>query len=133
MGALPRARVMDKDTRYLLASNITEKREIEDARQVFALAKEITKDKQLERILSDGLQAHKKGFNEEFFTLKSPRTEHISRIRLAGDVNNNIFERLHGTKRDREKAMRGLKSDETSIVPVQDIYYNYIRSHQNLN
>ena len=31
--------VMDKDTRYLLASNITEKREIEDAREVFALAK----------------------------------------------------------------------------------------------
>jgi len=125
--------VMDKDTRYLLASNITEKREVEDARQVFALAKEIAKDQQPDRIVSDGLQAYKKAFNKEFFTLKGPRTEHISHIRLAGDMNNNVVERLHGMKRDREKVMRGLKTVETSIMPMQDIYYNHIRPHQGLN
>ena len=73
------------------------------------------------------------GIKKEFFTLKGSRTEHISHIRLAGDMNNNIVERLHGTKRDREKVMRGLKIDETPIVTMQDIYYNHIRHHQGLH
>jgi transposase-like protein len=124
--------VMDSETRYLLASNITDKREVEDAREVFALAKEVAKGQKPENVTSDGLHAYRKAFNKEFFTLKSPRTEHISHIRLAGDMNNNIIERLHGTKRDREKVMRGLKNEETPIIPMQDIYYNYVRSHQGL-
>jgi len=28
--------------------------------------------------------------------------------------------------------MRGLKTEETPIVPMQDIYYNRIRPHQGL-
>ena len=43
------------------------------------------------------------------------------------------MERLHGIKRDREKVMRGMKTDETPIVPMQDIYYNNVRPHQGLN
>lgn len=125
--------VMDKDTRYVLASNITEKREVDDARQVFALAKEVAKGQKPERVISDGLQAYKQAFNKEFFTLKNPRTEHISHIRLSGDMNNNIIERLHGTKREREKVMRGLKTEETAIIPMQDIYYNFVRPHKALN
>jgi transposase-like protein len=124
--------VMDKETRYLLASNITDKREVEDAREVFALAKEVAKGQKPETVTTDGLHAYKRAFNKEFYTLKSPRTEHISHIRLAGDMNNNIIERLHGTKRDREKVMRGLKDEETSIIPMQDIYYNHIRPHRGL-
>lgn len=124
--------VMDKDTRYILASNITEKREVNDARQVFALAKEMAKGQRPERVVSDGLPAYKQAFNKEFFTLKSPRTQHISHIRLSGDMNNNLIERLHGTKREREKVMRGLKTEETPIVPMQDIYYNHVRPHQAL-
>jgi transposase-like protein len=53
--------VMDKDTRYLLASNITENREVENAREVFALAKEVAeRSKNRERSdfrWSSGVQA----------------------------------------------------------------------------
>jgi len=35
--------------------------------------------------------------------------EHVSHIRLAGDMNNNPVERLHGTRREREKILRGMK------------------------
>lgn len=125
--------VMDKDTRYLLASNITEKREVEDARKAFALAKEIAQGQRPERVVSDGLPAYKQAFNKEFYTMRGPRTEHISHIRLAGDMNNNIVERLNGTKREREKVMRGLKTAKTPIIPMQDIYYNHVRPHQALD
>jgi len=124
--------VLDKDTRYLLASNITEKREVTDAREIFSLAKEAAKDQKPERVVTDGLQAYKSAFNKEFYTMKTPRTQHISHIRLAGDMNNNIVERLHGTKRDREKVMRRLKKEETPIIQMQNIYYNHVRPHQGL-
>jgi len=124
--------VMDKETRYLLASNITEKREIKDAREIFALAKGSAKEEKPDSVMTDGLPAYRDAFNKEFFTLKKPRTEHISHITLAGDMNNNLVERLHGTKRDREKVMRGLKTEETPIMPMQNIYYNHVRPHQAL-
>jgi len=83
-------------------------------------------------VSSIGQHDYKKAFNKEFYTLKGPRTEHISHIHLTGDMNNNIVERLHGTKRDREKTFRGLKMEETPIIPMQDIYYNFVRPHQAL-
>lgn len=47
-------------------------------------------------------------------------------------MNNNLIERLHGTRRDGDKVVRGLKTEETPIVSMQDIYHNYIRPHQAL-
>ncbi len=85
-----------------------------------------------EKVVTDGLYAYKNAFNKEFYTMKTPRTQHIRHIRLAGDMNNNIIERLHGTKRDREKVMRGLKKEETPIISMQNIYYNRVRPHQAL-
>jgi hypothetical protein len=48
-------------------------------------------------------------------------------------MNNNIIERLHGTKRDREKTFRGLKTEDTPIIPMQDICYNFVKPHQVLS
>jgi hypothetical protein len=64
----------------------------------------VAKGQKLTKIVTEGLPAYRKAFNKEFYTLKSPRTVHISHIQLAGDLNNNLVERLHGTKRDREIA-----------------------------
>ncbi len=47
-------------------------------------------------------------------------------------MNNNMIERLNGTKQERAKVMRGLKETNTPIVPMQDIYYNHVRPHQGL-
>jgi len=50
-------------------------------------------------------------------------------------MNNSKIERLHGTIREREKVMRGLKSELTakSMVNGYRAYYNCIRPHQSLN
>ena len=124
--------VMDRDTRFMLASQITEKREIEDARRLFAKAKTMAKMKPT-AVVTDGLQAYKQAFNKEFFTLKNPRTQHISHIRLSGDMNNNIIERLNGTRRERDKVLRGMKKNSSPIREGFDIYYNYVRPHQALD
>lgn len=62
-----------------------------------------------------------------------PRPQHIRKIAFANKSNNNLVERLNGTKRDREKNLRGLKIEKTPIIPMQDIYYNFVRPHQALN
>ncbi|MEM3545661.1 MAG: hypothetical protein QW547_00900 [Candidatus Bathyarchaeia archaeon] len=43
------------------------------------------------------------------------------------------MERKQGTIRDREKVMKGLKTTETPIIPMKNIYYDFIRPHIALN
>ena len=72
-------------------------------------------------------------FKKEFFTINNPRTRHISHIRLQGDHNNNKMERMNGEVRDREKAMSGLKIQNTAVLSGYQIYHNYFRPHVALN
>jgi hypothetical protein len=64
---------------------------------------------------------------------KATRTEHIQHITLRGDHNNNKMERMNGEVRDREKTMRGLKTENTAILSGYQLFHNYIRSHEGLN
>ena len=52
---------------------------------------------------------------------------------LQHHPNNNHVERLHGTIREREKTMRGLKIEDTPIVDGNRIYYNFIKPHEGLD
>jgi transposase-like protein len=126
--------LMDNDTRFLLASQLSQKREIEDAREVFAEAKALAKV-QPTFVVTDGLRAYQDAFNKEFFSLRSPRTIHVRLAGLRKETNNNIIERLHGTVRERTKVMRGLDSEDSAqtIIDGNRIYYNFIRPHMALN
>jgi putative transposase len=84
-------------------------------------------------LISDGARNFNDSFNKEFYTNTTPRTRHISHIRLQGDHNNNKMERLNGEVRDREKVMRGLKKKDTPILSGYQIFHNYIRPHMGLN
>ena len=46
---------------------------------------------------------------------------------------NNVLERMHGSIREREKIMRGIKVDDTPIIPMNQIYYNFVRPHMGLD
>jgi putative transposase len=45
---------------------------------------------------------------------------------------NNVLERMHGSIREREKVMRGIKVDDTPILPMNQIYYNFVRPHMGI-
>jgi len=125
--------VMDKDTRFMLASLISEKRQIQDARKVFQKAKEVGKSKP-GRVVTDGLHAYEDAFKKEFFTLRNPRTKHVRMPRFTDETNNNIVERLQGTIRERDKVLRAFKQEESAqkILDGFRAYYNFIRPHQAL-
>jgi transposase-like protein len=127
--------LLDHDTRFLIASEVTKHRNIEDARRVFQDAKEVADGQRPSFIITDKLPAYRQAITKEFFTLKNPRTKHIRLKTLKEGTNNNIIERLHGTIKERTKVMRGLDNDETAqrMMDANRLYYNYLRPHQALN
>jgi putative transposase len=67
-----------------------------------------------------------------FFTVSTPRIEHVNTIKLSGNMNNNKMERMNSEVRDREKVMRSLKITTTPILPGYQPFHNYIRPHMAL-
>jgi len=125
--------VIDNQSRYWLATQITEKRELADARSILAQASSNANMRPM-AVVTDGLQSYPQAVAKEFFTLKAPRTQHVRVPNIRNRSNNNMVERLHGTIRQRNKVMRGL-DDEATAQTMMDgirIYYNFIRPHMAL-
>jgi putative transposase len=126
--------LIDRKTRFLLATQITEARESEDARRLFADAKQKA-GKRPETIVTDGLQSYRDGYSKEFYTMKEPRPVHIRLSKFEDKVNQNLIERYNCTVRERNKTMRALdtESSTSTFVDGFQIYYNYIRPHMGLD
>lgn len=124
--------LMDDVRRFWIAQQVADTKYTANVRPLFREGKERI-GKRLAVIISDGAPNFHTAYNKEFFTLKNPRTRHISHIRLQGDYNNNKMERMKGEIRDREKTMRGLKKVDTPILTGYQILHNYIREHEALD
>jgi len=125
---------MDRDTRVMVANMISNSRTVEDARNLFKRAKVQAQDKP-DYMITDGLQSYNDAFKKEFYTNKSPQTEHLRNAGIAKKNNNNMVERLHNTVREREKVMRGMQNNETAKVLMDGFrnYYNVLRPHMGID
>ncbi len=128
--------VLDENTRFLIANNITDSRYIKDAREVLQKAKETAKSNP-KFIITDGLWSYEKAIKKEFGKsgqpkYLSPQTMHVRLRTLKEKPNNNLIERFHGTFRERDKTMRGFKGQEEVFADGFRVYYNFIRGHQSL-
>ncbi|MGH2639045.1 MAG: IS6 family transposase [Rhabdochlamydiaceae bacterium] len=124
--------LMDDETRYWIAQQVANTKGIHDIRSLFREGIETAGKKPI-RLITDGAPNFHEAYNKEIRSMYAPKkTEHIQEIRLAGKVHNNKMERLNGEIRDREKTMRGLKSEETPILKGYQIFHNYIREHEGL-
>jgi len=126
--------VIDNESRFWLATQITEKREIADARCVLAQASSLANKRPM-AVVTDGLRAYQDGVQKEFFTMKAPRTQHVRIPNIRDRSNNNMVERLHGTIRQRNKIMKGLDKESTAQTMMDGlrIYCNFIRPHTALD
>lgn len=124
--------IMDDETRYWIAQQVSANKNTADVRPLFRKAKEIA-GKRPNVLISDGAHNFNQAFKDEFFTRRKPRSRHVRHIRMAGDHNNNRMERMNGEVRDREKTMRGLKNVNTSVLPGYQMYHNYFRPHEGIN
>ena len=123
--------VMDRKTRFLLASNLSRFRDKDGAFQAFKEARANSHGQFPEKIFVDSAGAYKnigvgmnvKGWNPQVIAKSGITKPH---------ANNNRIERLNGTLRERVKVQRGWKSIETPIAEGQRIHYNFVKPHEAL-
>jgi len=124
--------VMDDETRFWIAQQITDTKYTADVRPLFAEAKRVA-GKRPKTLITDGGHHFITPVQQEFY-VKNTRanypTQHVRDIRLDGTVHNNKMERLNGEIRDREKTFRGLKRIDTPILRGYQLYHNFIRPHE---
>ncbi|MFH1445156.1 MAG: DDE-type integrase/transposase/recombinase [Nanoarchaeota archaeon] len=121
--------VMDSETRFLIASRVTPIRGRNEARAVMKEAK-TNADCEPKVIITDKLMAYREAVKQNL-----PSAIHYRYKGFKDNPQNNKIERFHGTFRERDKVMRGLKGVETAKAFVEGFrtYYNFIRPHEGLN
>jgi putative transposase len=121
--------IMDRESRFLIASKLSEKRDINGAVQAFNEAIKNSHNSKPDVVYTDALRAYREGVK----TL-GDKIEHIAKCGInKPHANNNRVERLNGTLRERVKVQRGWKSSKSSIAEGQRIYYNFVKPHQALD
>jgi transposase-like protein len=119
--------VMDRKTRFLLASRISTHRNVNGAVGAFNEARKVAHDSQPERIYVDGLNAYPQAM--EYWEGES-KPELIARVGIKKPAaTNNRIERLNGTLRERVKVQRGWKNPASKIAEGQRIHYNFVKPH----
>jgi transposase-like protein len=136
---------LDNKTRFLLAQQLTKVRTIEDARGIMQKAKKVISQRPKE-IATDKGKFYIEAVRKEFGgvgghgrpLLNITRTQnrpHKSSYHLTKKRDNQIIERYHGTFRERDKVIRGLKSDATAEVYMENwkTFYNFVKPHMTFN
>ncbi|MDD2295958.1 MAG: DDE-type integrase/transposase/recombinase [Eubacteriales bacterium] len=127
--------IMDAKTRYLLACQVTEERQVKDARKALKQAKDAATIRP-DVIVTDGLQAYKEAIRAEFFDRSAfIQNPHLRLKDFETKPNNNIVERLNGTFRERTKVIRSFPDQISAneFCAGMQVYYNYIRPHQGID
>jgi transposase-like protein len=121
--------VMDEKTRFHMVGALTKTREVRMQGKLFKKSKVVGNKKPL-LMVTDGLRSYKGAFNKEFYD-HHQSCHHIADVALRESLNN-VLERMHGSIREREKVTRGLNVDDTPIIPMNRIYYSFVRPHSAL-
>ena len=126
--------VLDNETRFQLASEISKTKNEVNSMRAFLKAQEIAKVIPRE-IVTDKAGQAPRGIGRAFIhTPASKRPTHTMIVSGAGYPNGNQWaERLNNTVRERTKIQRGWKADNTPIRDGQRLYYNFIRENQGLD
>lgn len=118
--------VMDRKTRFLLASRLSAKRDSLSAVAVFNRAARVAHGSEPEYVLTDGLSGYGDGIKHSF----SERPNHIAKAGIRKPhSNNNRIERMNQTIRERTKVQRGWKTMKTPLAEGQRIQYNFVKPH----
>ena len=120
--------VMAAETRYILASHLTPRRDAAAARVVMRKAA-MAADGPPKTITSDKLRSYGPAIRDVF-----PESKHTKSEGIRANINNNLSERLQGTFRDRIKTLRGMDSRKTGQHYLNGwvLTYNQFRGHESL-
>ena len=120
--------VMDSETRYILASHLTPRRDANAARIVLRKAA-LAADAPPKTITTDKLKSYMSAVKDVL-----PEARHMQSEGMTAGINNNLSERLQATSRDRIKTLRGLNGLKTGQRYLDGwvLTYNLFRGHESL-
>jgi transposase-like protein len=121
--------IMDKETKYLITTQVSYNAMITNSRKFFAQAREQAGEPKY--LLTDGRHSLTSSINKEM-----PLTNHVRLVSLTDKrQNNQNIERLNGTVRDRVKPMRGFQNEQTAEIMTSAFrnYYNFIKPHNSID
>ena len=122
--------IIDHETRFLLASYLSENRGTAQAQKLMELAAKRAGNKAPKAVITDKLAAYLDGIELTF----GSQTEHIQSNPFAKEDDTNVIERFQGTIKDRTKVIRGFKTFETALIILDGflIHYNFFKPHMSL-
>jgi putative transposase len=122
--------IIDRETRFLLATRMTPSRRTSDAQQLMeSAARRAGKAPRI--VITDKQNSYLDGIEIAF----GGDTEHIQSRGFTLQPNTNLIERFHGTLKERTKVMRGFKTWESALLIVDGflVHYNFFRPHMSLS
>ena len=126
--------IIDEDTRYLLACNLTTTRTSRDAQKLFYEAY-LNARKKPYRIITDKLPAYNDAFKKVFWSRSiRDRPVHAHSGGFVTETNQNLIERWHEYIKQRTKIMRHFKNPKSAFTILQGVIinYNYLWEHSYL-
>ena len=141
--------MMDDETRFWIAQQVSANKGTSDVKPMFKEAKQIA-GKAPKLLISDGAANFHKAFVRTYGTRSNSGPKHRAEIapgeygaieygsvhtnktHFEGPVHNNKMERMNGELRDREKVMRGIKKVDSPAFKGMQLYHNYFRPHMAL-
>ena len=124
---------LDSDSRFLLATQITKLRRIRDAQGIIKKAKAVISEKP-DYVATDKGHFYVKALRREFPTnARDDVFFHKKGINhLTSKMGNQIIERYHATFRERDKVIRGLKTEKSANQYMKNwkTYYNFVKPHK---
>ena len=125
---------IDEDTRFLIASHLSETRRLENTISVFLEAVETAKGRP-QALFLDGSMQNDAAFNRVFYSrCKVAQVDLVKRIGIRSRETNNIVERVHETVKERTRPMRGFRNEDSARLILEGyvVNYNFARPHLSL-
>lgn len=121
--------IIDRDSRFLLATLLSPNRGTVQARKLMELASERA-GKVPKTVITDKLRAYLDGIELAF----GADTKHIQSSPFGGVDSTNIIERFQATIKERTKVLWGFKTVKTAGLILSGfwIHYNFFRPHISL-
>lgn len=120
--------IIDPKTRFIIATEVSKRREVKDARSIIAKGKVIAKPSY---VITDSLRSYEEAIRKE---LDARKVAHIKTKSLSDGFQNRPIERYHNEIRETLKARRGLGNDESTqkYADAYKDYHNFARPHSGL-
>ena len=122
--------IMDRESRFLIASKLSEKRDTNGAIQAINQAIHNSHGNLPQIVYTNTLRANREGISQTL----GYKVDHVAKCVITKPhANNNRVERLNGTLRERVKVQCGWKTHKSAIAEGKRIYYNFVKPHEALD